>query len=79
MKTSELELEVVQSKTRVTRMVSRAHDENFLMSSMKSYLRKEFEQGWVHYYEPYEEVHNENLIKVYGHYKNKQLPSFSES
>ena len=63
----------------ITRMVSRAHDKDFLKSSMKSYLREEFEQGWVHYYEPYEEVHNENLIKVYDHYKNKQLPSFSES
>jgi hypothetical protein len=59
-------------------MVSRAHDKDFLMSSMKSYLRNEFQQGWVHYYEPYEEVHNENLIKVYGYYKNKQLPFFSE-
>jgi glyoxylase-like metal-dependent hydrolase (beta-lactamase superfamily II) len=59
----------------ITRMVSRAHDKDFLKSSMKSYLREEFEQGWVHYYEPYEEVHSENLIKVYDYYKNKQLPS----
>jgi glyoxylase-like metal-dependent hydrolase (beta-lactamase superfamily II) len=62
----------------ITRMVSRAHDKDFLKSSMKSYLREEFEQGWIHYYEPYEEVHSENLIKVYDYYKNKQLPSFSE-
>jgi hypothetical protein len=51
----------------------------FLMSPMKSYLREELEQGWVHYYEPYEEVHNENRIKVYDFFKNKQLPSFSEN
>lgn len=62
----------------ITRMVSRAHDKDFLKSSMESYLREEFEQGWVHYYEPYEEVHSENLIKVYDYYKNKQLSSFSE-
>jgi glyoxylase-like metal-dependent hydrolase (beta-lactamase superfamily II) len=63
----------------IVRIVSQAHDKDFLMSPMKSYLREELEQGWVHYYEPYEEVHNENLIKVYDYYKNKQLPSFSES
>jgi len=62
----------------ITRIVSRAHDEDFLKSSMKSYLREEFEQGWVHYYEPYEAVHRQNLIQVYDYYKNKQLPSFSE-
>ena len=61
----------------ITRMVSRAHDKDFLKSSMKSYLREEFEKGWVNYYEPYEEVHSENLKKVYDYYKNKQLPSFS--
>jgi cyclase len=61
----------------ITRMVSRAHDKDFLKSSMKSYLREEFEKGWVHYYEPYEEVHSENLKKVYDYYKNKQLSSFS--
>jgi len=63
----------------IIRMVNQTHDKDFLMSPMKSYLREELEQGWIHYYEPYEEVHNENLIKVYDHYKNKQLPSFSES
>ncbi len=62
----------------IIHMVGQAHDRDFLMSPMKSYLREEIEQGWVHYYEPYEEVHNENLIKVYDYYKNKQLPSFSE-
>lgn len=60
----------------IIRMVNQAHDKDFLMSPMKSYLREELEQGWVHYYEPYEKVHSENLIKVYDHYKNKQLPFF---
>jgi glyoxylase-like metal-dependent hydrolase (beta-lactamase superfamily II) len=60
----------------IIRMVSRAQDEEFLMSPMKSYLIEEFEQGWVHYYEPYEEVHKENRKKIYDYYKNKQLPSF---
>lgn len=62
----------------ITRMVSRAHDKDFLKSPMESYLREEFERGWVHYYEPYEEVHSENLIQVYDYYKNKKLSSFSE-
>ena len=43
-----------------------SNDKDFLMSPMKSYLREELEQGWVHYYEPYEAVHNENREKVYG-------------
>lgn len=62
----------------ITRMVNRAHDKDFLKSPMESYLREEFERGWVHYYEPYEEVHSENLIQVYDYYKNKKLSSFSE-
>ena len=61
----------------IVRIVSQAHDKDFLMSPMKSYLREDLERGWVHYYKPYEQVHNENLIKVYDYYKNKQLPSFS--
>ena len=62
----------------IIRIVSRAHDKDFLKSSIKSYLREEFEQGWVHYYEPYEEVHSENLIKVHDYYKDREIPSFSE-
>ena len=62
----------------IIRMVSRAHDEDFLKRPLKSFLQEEIEKGWVHYYEPYEEVHIENLIKVFDHYKNKKLPSFSE-
>ena len=62
----------------ITRIVSRAHDEDFLKSPMKSYLREEFERGWVHYYEAYEAVHRQNLLQVHDYYKNKQLPSFSE-
>lgn len=62
----------------ITRMVGQAHDKNFLKSTMKSFLQEEIEKGWVYYYEPYEEVHSENLLKVYDYYKNKQLPSFPE-
>ena len=61
----------------IVRMVRRAHDKDYLLSPMKSFLREELEQEWVHYYEPYEQVHNENLIKVHDDYKNRQLPSFS--
>jgi len=57
-------------------MVSQAHDKDFLKSSMKSYIQKELELGWINYYEPYEEVHSENLIKVYDYFKSRQLPSF---
>ena len=56
----------------ITRMLDRVHDADFLKSSLKSYLRKELEQGWVHYYEPYEAVHSQNLRKVYDCYKNKK-------
>lgn len=59
----------------ITRLVSRAHDKDFLTRPMKSFLRAELEQGWIHYYQPYEEVHIENRIKVYDCYKNKQLPN----
>jgi cyclase len=52
----------------ITRLVARAHDAEFLKSSMKALLAEEFEKGWIHYYEPYNEVHSENLLKVHKHY-----------
>ncbi len=59
--------------TYITRMLDRVHDADFLKGSLKSYLWKEMEQGRVHYYEPYEAVHSQNLQRVYDCYKNKQL------
>ena len=58
----------------ITRMLERVHDVDFLKSSMKSYLGKELELRWVHYYEPYEAVHSQNLQKVYDCYKHKKPP-----
>lgn len=61
----------------ITRMVGRSHDTDFLKSPMESFLEKALEQGWVHYYEPYEAVHRENLRKVQDHYKNIPIPFFA--
>lgn len=60
----------------LTRMLRRVHDNDFLKSSMGSVLREELQQGWIHYHEAYEKVHQENLMKVRNHFKNRRLPSF---
>ena len=49
----------------ITRLLARVHDADFLKSPLQSYLEKELNQGWVHYFEPYEAVHGQNLQKVY--------------
>ena len=37
----------------IIRLVSRAHDQDYLDCPMTSYLGEELRQGWVHYYEPW--------------------------
>lgn len=60
----------------IIRMVSQAHDSDYLNATLKSYVQEELDRGWIHYYEPYEEVHRENLIKILKYFKDRPLPSF---
>jgi glyoxylase-like metal-dependent hydrolase (beta-lactamase superfamily II) len=60
----------------VVRLVNRAHDADYLGRPLADYLKAELDQGWVQYYEPYEEVHRENLKKVQACYQDKPRPVF---
>ncbi len=58
----------------VTRMLSRAHDAGYLDGTMEDYTGPEAAKGWVHPFEPYREVHEQNLKLVHDYWKDKRLP-----
>ena len=53
----------------LTRLMDQAGQPDYLERPLESFLGSELEQGWVRYYEPYEEVHGENLKKVRAVYQ----------
>ncbi len=58
----------------VTRMLSRAHDAGYLDGTMEAYIGPEAAKGWIHPFEPYREVHEQNLKLVHDYWKDKTLP-----
>jgi cyclase len=61
----------------VTRMLSRTHDGGYLAGEMEDYIGRETEKGWIHPFEPYREVHEQNLKLVHDHWKDKTLPEIA--
>ncbi len=61
----------------ISRMLSRAHDEDFLTSPMEAFIGNAVAHGWVHAFEPYREVHQMNLGLVHDYYADKPLPDVS--
>jgi hypothetical protein len=45
---------------------------------MEEYIGESVAKGWVHHFEPYREVHQENLKAVHNYYKEKPLPDLNE-
>jgi hypothetical protein len=45
-------------------MLSRAQDGGYLAGEMKDYIGREAEKGWIHPFEPYREVHEQNLKRA---------------
>ena len=58
----------------ITKMVTRSHDKNYLDGTMEDYIGASLTKGWVHLFEPYRDVHKQNLKLVQDYYKDKPLP-----
>jgi cyclase len=58
----------------ITRMLTRAHDANYLSGSMEDYIGEEAAKGWVRPHEAYRDVHAQNLKLVQAHYAGRPLP-----
>ena len=63
----------------ITQMLSRAHDANYLDGSMEDYLAHSAAKGWIRPFEPYREVHEQNLKLVHDYWKDKTLPEVPPS
>jgi cyclase len=58
----------------VSLMLKNSHDPGFLKSKMEDYISDSVTKGWVHSFEPYREVHTQNLKLVSDYWKSKSLP-----
>lgn len=58
----------------VTRMLSRAHDAGYLDGTMEDFVGTEAAKGWISPFEPYREVHEQNLKLVHAYWKDKTVP-----
>jgi cyclase len=56
------------------RMVARAHDPDYLQSSMDEYVHDSVSKGWVSPWWAYREAHEANLAVVAKAYKERPLP-----
>jgi cyclase len=63
--------------TYIARMLTRAHEEDFLTSPMEAFIGDSAARGWVHAYEPYRVVQQMNLELVHEYYQDKPLPDVS--
>jgi cyclase len=61
----------------VTKMLTRAHDADYLDGTMEHYIGDSAAKGWVHFFEPYREVHEQNLKVVHDYWKDKTLPEIA--
>lgn len=61
----------------VTKMLMASHDPEFLKGSMEDYIREPVAKGWVRIFEPYRDVHTQNLKVVSEYWKDKPLPEIA--
>jgi hypothetical protein len=61
----------------VSKVLTRAHDTDFLQGSMEDYLGDSAAKGWIRPFEPYREVHEQNLKLVHDYWKDKKLPEIA--
>jgi cyclase len=62
----------------ITLMLERSHDDNFLMSKMEDYIGPSVAKGWVHKFEPYRDVHTQNLKLVSDYWKSREIPKTNQ-
>jgi len=58
------------------RMVSHAHDPDYLKESLEDYVHDSVRKGWVTVWWAYHDAHQVNLERVAKAYKDRPLPSF---
>ena len=58
----------------VTKMLTRAHDADYLDGTMEDFIGDSAAKGWIRPFEPYREVHEQNLNLVHDYWKDKRLP-----
>jgi cyclase len=61
----------------VTKVLTRAHDTDYLKGAMEDYVGDEAARGWVRLFEPYRDVHGQNLKLVQDYWKDKKLPEIA--
>ncbi len=59
----------------VTKMLQKSHDKDYLSGSMEDYIGEALKNGWVQKFEPYRDVHTQNLKLVNDYWKDKELPT----
>ena len=55
-------------------MLTRAHDADYLDGTMEDFIGDSAAKGWIRPFEPYREVHEQNLKLVHDYWKDKRLP-----
>jgi cyclase len=61
----------------VTQMLSRARDAGYLDGTMEDYVGHQAAKGWIRLFEPYRDVHSQNLKLVHDYWKDKTLPEIA--
>ena len=61
----------------ITKMLTRSHDVDYLNGTMEDYIGDSAAKGWVHPFEPYRDVHAQNLKLVHDYWKDKPLPEMA--
>lgn len=60
--------------TYIFRMVQRSHDKTYLKSPLENYIGDSVKKGWLSLYEPYRDVHTDNLKAVHKYWSSRTLP-----
>jgi glyoxylase-like metal-dependent hydrolase (beta-lactamase superfamily II) len=59
----------------ITKMLTRAKSPDYLSSPLDAYIGESVRKGWISLYEPYREVHKDNLKAVYEYFKDRRVPA----
>lgn len=58
----------------IVRMVKHSRDRNYLEGSLEDYVGASAKKGWITIYEPYRDVHRDNLKALREYYKGRKRP-----
>jgi cyclase len=59
----------------ITAMLMHSHDADFLSLPVEALVGESLAKGWVHAFEPYRDVHTQNLQGVAKYWKDRPLPA----